>query len=280
MRWTEGKLNGARGLSVYFQVWQPETPPKAVLLIVHGAGEHSARYQPLARYCTARDYAVATLDHPGHGKSEGHYGHIQRFEDLLGTLDIFQRQLAVEFAEVPFFLVGHSMGGLVSCLHLLQHQRDFAGCVLSGPAIKTEVEPGWLQMLLIRCLSVVVPRAGVLQLDASGVSRDPAVVADYANDPLVNHGRMSARMVAELFSSMQRLQSAAPAITLPLLLLHGGEDSMTTPEGSRFLYETVGSADKTLKIYPGLFHEIFNEPERQQVFADVLSWCDQRLTAS
>ncbi len=116
-----------------------------------------------------------------------------------------------------------------------------------------------------------------MQLDPNGVSRDPAVVADYVNDPLVNHGKMSARMVAELFSNMQRLQAAAPAITLPLLLLHGEADSMTAPEGSRFLYETAGSTDKTLKIYPGLFHEIFNEPERQQVFADVLSWCDQRL---
>lgn len=277
MRWREGKFNGARGLSVYFQVWQPETPPRAVVLIVHGAGEHSARYQPLARYFTAQGYAIATLDHPGHGKSEGRYGHVERFEDLLGTLEVFQRQLAVEFADLPCILVGHSMGGLISSLYLLQHQRDFAGCVLSGPAIKTGIEPGFLQMLLIRCMSVVAPRAGVLQLDPNGVSRDPAVVADYVNDPLVNHGKMSARMVAELFSNMQRLQAAAPAITLPLLLLHGEADSMTAPEGSRFLYETAGSTDKTLKIYPGLFHEIFNEPERQQVFADVLSWCDQRL---
>jgi alpha-beta hydrolase superfamily lysophospholipase len=130
--------------------------------------------------------------------------------------------------------------------------------------------------LLIRCLSVLAPRAGALQLDAAGVSRDPAVVADYVSDPLVNHGKMTARMVAELFSGMHRIQAEAGAITLPMLLLHGGADAMAAPEGSRYLYDHIGSVDKTLEIYPGLFHEIFNEPEHEAVFADMLAWCDQR----
>jgi len=276
----EGKFSGPRGLSIYFQYWQPETEPRALLLIVHGAGEHSTRYQQLAHYFTARGYAIATLDHPGHGKSEGRYGHVERFDDFGATLEIFQRQLAADFAELPFILVGHSMGGLISSLHLLQHQQDFVGCVMSGLAITTEVEPGFLQLFLIRCLSLVAPGTGVLQLDPNGVSRDPAVVADYVNDPLINHGKMSARMVAELFSSMQRLQVAAPEITLPLLVLHGGEDAMTAPEGSRFFYNRVSSVDKTLKIYPGLFHEIFNEPQQEGVFGDMLAWCDQRLLSA
>lgn len=274
----EGKFNGPRGGSIYFQYWQPESEPRALLLIVHGAGEHSTRYRQLAHYFTARGYVIATLDHPGHGKSAGRYGHVERFGDFGVTLQIFKRQLAVDFADLPFILVGHSMGGLISSLHLLQYQHDFVGCVTSGLALKTEVEPGLIQLLLIRCLSVLAPGTGVLQLDPNGVSRDPAVVADYVNDPLINHGKMSARMVAELFSSMQRLQAVASEITLPLLLLHGGEDSMTAPEGSRFLYDKAGSVDKTLKIYPGLFHEIFNEPQREEVFADMLAWCDQRLS--
>ena len=126
------------------------------------------------------------------------------------------------FPGLPQMLVGHSMGGLISSLYLLRHQQDLAGCVLSGPAIKTDIEPAYLQLLLIRCLSAVAPGTGVLQLDASGVSRDPAVVANYVNDPLVNHGKMSARMVAELFRSMRQIQAEAGAITLPMLLLHGG----------------------------------------------------------
>jgi alpha-beta hydrolase superfamily lysophospholipase len=275
-----GKLIGARELSVYWRYWSPqEAAPRAVLLIAHGAGEHSARYRSLAGYFTRRGYAIAALDHPGHGLSEGRYGHVDRFQDFLSTLDIFQRQVAADFDGLPLILVGHSMGGLISGLHLLERQADFIGCVMSGPAIKTEIEPGYLQLLLIRCLSVLAPSVGVLQLDASGVSRDTAVVADYLNDPLVNHGKMSARLVAELFGAMHLIQARAENITLPVLLLHGGSDVMTSPQGSRFLYEHIGSSDKTLKVYPDLYHEIFNEPEHEAVFTDVLDWCDRQLAA-
>jgi alpha-beta hydrolase superfamily lysophospholipase len=119
----------------------------------------------------------------------------------------------------------------------------------------------------------------VLKLDASGVSRDPVEVDKYVSDPLVNHGKMTARMVAELFLAMHQIQQRAGDITLPMLLLHGEADSMASAEGSRYLYDHIGSQDKTLKIYPGLYHEIFNEPEREQVFADALDWCDRHLQA-
>ncbi len=277
MKHTEGKLAGARNLSVYYQYWTPESAPKALLLLVHGAGEHSERYRPLARYFTRHGYAIAALDHPGHGKSEGRYGHVERFDDFVSTLDIFQRKVTGDFPQLPQILLGHSMGGLISSLYLLRNQQNVVACVMSGPAIKTDIEPGYLQLLLIRCLSMVAPKSGVLQLDAAGVSRDPAVVAAYVSDPLVNHDKMSARMVAELFAGMKQVQAEAGQITLPLLLLHGGADVMASPEGSRFLYEHVSSADKTLEIFPGLFHEIFNEPEHEAIFATVLEWCDKRL---
>jgi alpha-beta hydrolase superfamily lysophospholipase len=277
---TDGTLSGARGLSIYYQYWEPEKTPLALLLVVHGAGEHCNRYEVLAQYCTARGYVVAALDHPGHGKSEGQYGHIERFQDLVDTVGIFQQRVKADFTGLPQILLGHSMGGLIGTLFLLQHQREFVGCVLSGPAVKTDIEPPFLQLLLIRCLSVVIPKAGVLQLDASGVSRDPAVVADYVADPLVNHNKMSARMVAELFAAMHHIQDEANRIDLPMLLLHGGEDVMAAPGGSRFLHENISSEDKTLKIYPELYHEIFNEPEREAVFADMLEWCDGRIQLS
>lgn len=279
MRHTEGKFRGHRGLSIYFQYWEPETAPGALLLVVHGAGEHSARYQRLAQYFTDRAYAVAALDHPGHGKSEGRYGHIEHFDDFLACLEIFQRRVEADFPGLRQILIGHSMGGLIGCLHLIRRQNAFAGCVLSGPAIKTEIQPGFLQLLLIRFLSRVAPAAPVLQLDAGGVSRDPAVVADYINDPLVNHGKMTARMVAELFAAMARIQAQAREITLPILLLHGGADAMTAPAGSQFLYDNISSADKTVEILPGLYHEIFNEPEHEAIFADMLKWCDRVLAA-
>ena len=134
-----------------------------------------------------------------------------------------------------------------------------------------------MQMAMIRLLSWLAPRLGVLQLDAAGVSRDPAVVKAYTEDPLVNHGKMSAGFVRGLFQGMEEIQARAGEVTLPLLIMHGEGDSMTAPSGSQFLYDNVGSTDKQLKLYPELYHEILNEPEKDQVMADMLAWMDARI---
>ncbi len=273
----QGTFTTADGSSHFYQYWQPPGDARAVIIVVHGAGEHSGRYERLATYCVDHGYAVAALDHRGHGKSEGTRVHVQRFDDYLDSLEVFHRQVVRDWPNLPLFLLGHSLGGLISSRYLLQHQSGFAGCVLSGPAIMTEIEPGLLQTWLIRLLALLYPSAGVLQLDARGVSRDPEEVERYLQDPLVHNGKMTARLVSELFNAMTAIRNTAAEIHLPMLLLHGGADAMTSPEGSRFLYNNISSTDKELKIYPELFHEIFNEPEHPAVYADVLTWCDARL---
>jgi alpha-beta hydrolase superfamily lysophospholipase len=280
MKHCDGRFTGAGERSIYFQCWEPETAPRAVLLLAHGGGEYSGRYQALAEFFAGNDYAVAALDHNGHGYSDGTPGHVSSFEDYLFDLRLFRKRVAGRFAGVPMYLLGHSMGGLIGSLYLLRNQAEFQGAILSGPLIKTELTPGLIQVLLIRLLAVLAPRLGVLQLNANGVSRDPREVKKYTEDPLVLHGKMSARMLRELFAGMKAIQAEAARITLPILILHGGEDVMTSPEGSRFLHEHVSSRDKTLKIYPGLYHEIFNEPERAEVLDDMLNWCEARLSAA
>ena len=277
MHQRDGKFEGAAGHTVYYQYWTPTQPPKAVVLLVHGAGEHSDRYSELAAYLCAHNYAVAGLDHIGHGKSEGTYGHMESFDHHLETLEIFLRQVREEFPNLPMILLGHSMGGLISSCFLLRHQQEFVGCALSGPAIKTDLEPGFLQMAVIRLLTKIAPGLGVLQLDAAGVSRDPEVVKAYTEDPLVNHGKMSAGFVSGLFKGMEEIQARASEITLPLLVMHGEQDSMASPNGARFLYENVSSEDKKLLLYPELYHEILNEPEKDQVMGDLLGWMDERV---
>ncbi len=277
MKHSDDRYTGSGGRSIYFQCWEPEIAPAAVLLVAHGAGEHSARYQHLAQYFTGHNYAVGALDHNGHGYSEGIPGHLNSFEDYLHDVAILHRKLAARFPGVPMFFLGHSMGGLIACNYLLNYQSDFVGAVLSGAAIKTDLEPGRLQMALLRLCAWLLPRLGILRLNAAGVSRDPEVVRNYAQDPLVFHGKMSARMCRELFAGMHSVQTEAARISLPVLILHGGADVMTSPEGSRFLDQHISSRDKTLKIYPGLFHEIFNEPERIAVLDDVLHWCESRI---
>ncbi|MFT5483639.1 MAG: alpha-beta hydrolase superfamily lysophospholipase [Halieaceae bacterium] len=272
-----GKFIGSDGSSLFFRYWCPEGTAKSVVVLVHGAGEHCGRYQMLAERFVARGFAVASYDQIGHGQSEGTPGHIDKFSDYLDSLDIFHRQVTADFPGQSHFLLGHSMGGLVGCNYLLEYQDKFIGCVLSGPAVKTELKPGFIQMLIIRTLSALFPKAGALGLDSAGVSRDPAVVEAYDKDPLVFHGKMSARKINELFKYMTRIQSRAAEITLPLLLLHGSEDTMAAPSGSVFLDESTASSDKTLHVYPGLYHEIFNEPEREEIFSEVLDWMDARL---
>ena len=277
MQHREGRFQGAGKAEIYYQYWLPEQAPRSILLIVHGAAEHGGRYARFAEHFVRLGYGCAALDHIGHGRSDGQPGYVRNFSDYVATLDTFREQLQRDFAGVPLVLLGHSMGGLISSCYLLQNQQDFAGCILSGPAIKTDLEPPWWQRTLIQFFSLVLPRMGVLQLDASGVSRDPLEVQQYLEDPLVYGGKLSARKVSQLFAAMQWVQEQAAEIQLPILLLHGSADSLTAPSGSEFLFENARSVDKTLKIYPGLYHEIFNEPERAQVFADIESWLEPRL---
>jgi alpha-beta hydrolase superfamily lysophospholipase len=265
--------------NIYYQYWQPDLTAKAVVVLVHGAGEHCLRYEHIAAFLTEQGFAVASFDLPGHGRSYGTPGFINSFDDYLTVLRSFHTKVVTDFPAVPKVLLGHSMGGLICANYLLNYQQNFIGCALSGPAIKTELQPGFLKALLIKLLAVITPKLGVLQLDASGVSRDPVVVKKYQDDPFVFHGKMSARQLRELFRGMNRIQLSAQHITIPMLLMHGSADVMTAPNGSVFLHEQIHSELNYLKIYEGLYHEIFNEPEQATVLGDLLLWLEERVSS-
>jgi alpha-beta hydrolase superfamily lysophospholipase len=268
----------ARGTShLYQQSWLPDDETRAALLLVHGLGEHSSRYEHVARHCTRRGFAIYTLDHYGHGKSDGHKGHVQKFSVYLDGVSALLDKIKQEQPGKPIFLVGHSMGGLIAATYLLDNQANFAGCVLSGPALKTDAAPPGIVLAFNRLLSILVPTAPVVQLDASAVSRDPEVVRAYVSDPLVFHGKYTSRLVSEMTATMRDTLARSADIRLPVMLLHGEDDALTSPAGSRELFENAGSEDKTLKIYTGLYHEVFNEPEQAQVLADMSDWLEAHL---
>lgn len=263
------------GTVLYFQSWSPHDAPKAVIFLVHGYDEHSGRYEYFAQHCVNHGMVVYALDHWGHGKSEGKRGFIPAFSVYHDGLDALIEEIPDEHMALPIILVGHSLGGLIAATYLLENQEYFAAAVLSGPAIKTTEEPSSLMKGMSKFLSKVAPAMGVLALDAKGVSRDPEVVADYLADPLVSGSKISARLAAEMMANMELVQRYAAKITLPILLLHGEKDVLTAPEGSMLLYERIGSHEKMLKIYPELFHEIFNEPEKDIVLADMTEWIER-----
>ena len=266
------------GARLHRTSWMPQGEPKAVVVLAHGYAEHAGRYEHVAARLTAAGYAVHALDHWGHGKSDGEPGYVPAFGAYTDGLDTLLHAVDAEHPRLQRFLIGHSMGGLVSVLHLLERQGQYAGAVLSGPAIVPAEAPSRLMMWISRILSRLAPRLGVLQLDAAAISRDPAVVAAYLADPLVYTGKIGARLGGEMFLAMERARAGAVRLKLPLLLLHGADDRLTAPAGSQFLEQHVSSSDRTLRLYPGLYHEIFNEPERERVLDDVVAWLDSHCT--
>ena len=269
---------GGDGSSLNVTRWLPPGDPKAVVLLAHGYAEHAGRYGHVAARLTAAGYAVYAVDHWGHGKSSGAMGFVPSFSLYVDGMAGLVERVREAWPGKPRLLLGHSMGGLIATLLLIERQRDFAAAALSGPAILTPAPPSKLTVWISRFLSRYVPRAGVMKLDPTGVSRDAAVVAAYLADPFVHTGKLSARLAAEMFDAMARAREGARAITLPLLIQHGEADRLTAPAGSRFLFDHVASADKRHEIYPGLFHEIFNEPERDTVLGDLIAWFDAHVS--
>ena len=267
----------ARGTSHLFtRTWLPDNV-RARVLLVHGRGEHCGRYEHVAQALCERGFAVHALDHYGHGKSDGHRGHVERFSVFLDGVNALLSAIRAEDAESPLFLLGHSMGGLIAAHALIENQAAFRAAVLSGPAFQSDAAPPPIVVMLLRIVSAFLPTVPVLGLDPAGVSRDAEVVAAYVRDPLVHHGKVTARFAAEMSAAMQAALARASAVELPLLVMHGEDDVLTSPAGSREFVAATGGEDKTLKLYPGLYHEIFNEPEKDAVIGEMGDWLEARL---
>ncbi len=279
MKHQDGFFKGVHDAGLYYQGWLPEGEAKAALVIVHGLGEHSGRYMNIVNRFVPRGYAVYGIDHLGHGRSDGQRLYVERFTDYTEPLRAFFEMVRSWQPGKPACLVGHSMGGLIGALYLTTHQAGLVGAVLSGPAVKP---PGNIPKAVIfagRVLSLLMPRKGLVPLQAGEVSRDPAVVEAYLADPLVCKEKITARLGAEMLGAMERIRVEAERITLPILIVQGGADKLVDPAGAQLLCDAVSSPDKKLIIYEGLYHEVFNEPEHDRVLADVEAWIEGHLPA-
>ena len=277
MNHSEGSFKGIRNADIYYQFWLPDGDVKAVLLIVHGLGEHSGRYMNFVNHFVPLGYAVYGFDHIGHGRSEGKREGIRRFSDYTETLTRYYKKVKESQHGEPIFLVGHSMGGLIVSHYLLEHRADFNGAIISAPVVKVSDTISKTTISLGKLLSVVAPQLGLLSLDVKAISRDPEVVKKYVDDPLVFHGKTPARLAAELLKAMLYVTAQTEKITIPFIVVQGGADTLVDPGGAQMLYDRAGSADKTIKIYDGLYHEVFNEPEHPQVLKDVEMWIAARI---
>jgi alpha-beta hydrolase superfamily lysophospholipase len=275
----EGRFGGEGGLEIYWQAWLPEGEPRAVIVLAHGASEHGGRYAWAGEELTGRGYAVYAIDHRGHGRSAGDRAVIDRMRNAVEDLHTLVERAARAHPGRPLVLLGHSMGGAVALAYTAEHEDALDALVLSGAlAVLEAASP--VQRVAGRVLSAVAPSLGVVAIDSTAVSRDPQVVADYDADPLNYHGKLPARTVAELSRAIDGFPDAVTRFKLPMLVMHGTADRLVPIAGSEMVIERTGSEDKTFTRYDGLFHEILNEPERQQVLDDIADWLDARFPAA
>lgn len=271
----EGTFAGTGGLNLYFQAWRPTGVPRAVVTVVHGVAEHSGRYPNVVGHLVPQGHAVYAYDHRGHGRSPGLRVHVNRWDEYREDLQRFLAMVATLEPGRPLFVYGHSMGALVVLDYLLFHQDSLRGAVLSAAPLEPVGVAKPYLVALARLLSPVWPRFTVrTRLDVPVISRDPAVVRAYREDPLV-YGAATVRWGTETLGAVARVKANLPAIRLPVLLIHGGADRISSPDGSRLAYERVSSADKTLHIYAGTYHEPHNDVNHEEVLRTVAQWLDR-----
>jgi acylglycerol lipase len=277
MQQKEGSFKGKGNFNLYWKCWLPDGQPKAIILVAHGLGEHINRYTNLVNNLVPRGFAVYGLDHQGHGKSEGTRCYIDRFQTYLDDLKTFFDMVHKDNPGLKVILLGHSMGGLIATAYAVQHQKELDALVVSAPSLKPGEGISSTTITMARVLSAIIPKMGVAALDSAFLSHDQAVVDAYDKDPLVYRGKITARLGSELFATMAKLEEQIPTLTLPMLIMQGTEDKLVEHEGAKMLYAKAGSTDKTLKLYEGFYHEIFNEPDRARVFADLDPWLDSHI---
>ena len=251
---------------------------RGVCIILHGVGEHSGRYMHVLQALADVDLAVYAPDHRGHGMSGSHRGDLESMDRVLRDIRELQSAAALAHPGLTCFVLAHSMGAIIGQLYLLRHQDDLAGCVLSGSptGVPDRISP--IAVSLVHLIARVAPRLPVQKVAPIGMgSRDPEVVARSRVDPLCYNGPTMARTGLEMLSALEELDRRRSEITLPLLILHGGDDRIIPVDSATKVANSVSSHDVTRIIYPELFHEVFNEPEKEKVLKDTTDWIVRHL---
>jgi len=272
----EERLDVGEGLTIFVRSWRPETSARGVVVIIPGFNSHSGYYGWAAEQLVGAGYAAYAPDLRGRGKSDGERFYVDTIEDYAGDVDLAVKLAQSRHPGLPVFLLGHSAGGVVSCIYVLDHPAELAGFICEDFAFQV---PGpELALAVIKGLSHVAPHANVLKLHNENFSRDPEAVARMNADPLIANEVQPTQTIAALVRADERLKREFSRISLPVLILHGTEDKVTKPSGSQAFYDAAGSKDKTLKLYEGHYHDLLNDAGKETVMADILGWIAARLT--
>jgi acylglycerol lipase len=275
---TEGSYRGVGGLKIFTRSWRPVGTPRAVVVIVHGFNSHSGQYAWVADQFVNHGLAVYALDLRGRGKSEGERFYVQRFQDYADDLATFVTMVKSQEPGLRVFLLGHSAGGVVSCLYTLDHQSELAGLICESFA--HEIPAPDVALAVLKGVSHIAPHLHVLKLKNEDFSRDPKVVEAMNNDPLIANEVQPTQTVAEMVRADERLKREFSRITIPVLILHGTHDKAAKPSGSQHFYDNASSSDKTLKLYEGHYHDLLNDVGKETVLADIQRWIDGHIASA
>ena len=276
MSWSEDTFTGAVGRIVW-RSQVPEGRPLAIVVIAHGWADHSGRYDHVAARLIDQGYAVYALDHHGHGRSDGARAQID-FELAVKDIDHLIGIAAERHPETGVFLLGHSMGGALGMRYAMAHGDRLTGLILSSPL--ADVEGHQAIRKIGKLVGRIAPSVPVAKVDPKLISRDPQVVKAYVEDPLVFHRGVPAVTAAQFIVHVDSLGADVASVRVPTLLMYGTADALVAPAGSVMVSQRIGSSDLQTTPYPGLYHEILNEPEREQVLAELCSWIAARVPVS
>jgi acylglycerol lipase len=274
---SETTLRAPDGLTLYARAWAPQGEARASLVIVHGLRDHGDRYQRLARELNRRGIAVYAMDLRGHGRSEGARVSVDRLERYVDDVELWIDRVRMA-SPAPLFLFGHSMGGAIAARYVERPGRSVAGLVLSAPALRLFVSE--VELCGVSLLTDLAPSTPALTIDMAKWSRSAEVVAANERDPLVYQRPAPIATAMALIEGAAEAMHEAPFVRTPLLVMHGSADAITDPDGSRAFVDAARSSDKTLRVYPGLYHDLWNEPERATLVRDLVVWLNHRSPTS
>jgi len=261
------------GLKIFTRTWLPVENARGVIVIVHGLNSHSGYYQWVAEQFTAQNYSVYALDLEGRGNSEGERFYVQSIYDYVNEVDQLVDIAKAAFESLPIFVLGHSAGGVISCLYTLEHQDKINGLICESFAYQVPAPD--FALTILKGLSHLAPHLHTIKLKNEDFSRDVAIVETMNNDPLIAHESQPSKTMEQLVIADERLKKEFSLITLPVLILHGTNDKATKYSGSQFFYDNAGTADKTLKLYEGHYHDLLNDIGKEKVMADIQGWVNE-----
>jgi alpha-beta hydrolase superfamily lysophospholipase len=280
MKTFEAKWEDREGTTFFAQGWEPdERRPKAFIALVHGLGDHTSRFSHVGKAMTDAGYAMAGFDLRGHGRSGGARGHVPSLDAYMQDIRRFFQLMTQRYPQVPHFLYGHSLGGLLALAYTIQYGGGLKGVIVTGAGLRDSLQKQKAKLALVKLLAPILPTMTLHSgLDAITLSRDPEIVEAYRNDPLV-HYNITLGFGRAGLSAIDLCFARAKEFPVPLLMIHGKGDQITYSSGSQEFAELVREAggDVTLKLWDDLYHEVHNEPEKAEVFQFMVEWLDKHI---